>query len=271
MSHYQIKRLWNATVPILRTNLVATQIVNASFNQALTQVAVGAFDNFTIGGSAHKNNSTAKRRRRKQSRSDSTNDDMLSELTPANQTPNDNFFEYQRTHGYRLAFASISSCKSVQHLEQEICYDASIHYLQKAFNTNEATTRLSSMSGEVSIDLWAAVQRGKRAHHAFHVHEGAIVSGVYYSACPEGCAPLVLRKPIANRESIDNATKDKDDVSIHPKEGDLILFPPWLEHGVPKQANETTSAAASDMPRVSWAFNMTARAVGIDNHWDIIL
>ena len=155
--------------------------------------------------------------------------------------------------------------------------DAIAHYLMQVSDGNNSplakpiATQLTSSGVGLSIDMWAAVQRGTGAHHAYHVHEGAIVSGVYYSSCPPGCAPLVLRPP-SNAEENENANRppsengaEEEDVTIHPKEGQLVLFPPWVWHGVPESGSEK----AGSEPRVSWAFNLTGRLAGIGDAWSI--
>ena len=84
----------------------------------------------------------------------------------------------------------------------------------------------------INIDVWASVQPGYGARHGDHVHEGAIVSGVYYAAVPDGSAPLVFRKPVvdgagfgvadgeggrqSNRER--EGEKNEDDFVLNPKE-----------------------------------------------------
>lgn len=44
--------------------------------------------------------------------------------------------------------------------------------------TSSIIHELQPGSPELTIDLWAAVQRGDGSHHKFHVHEDAVVSGV---------------------------------------------------------------------------------------------
>jgi len=58
-----------------------------------------------------------------------------------------------------------------------------------------------------------------------------------------------------------------EDVIIQPNNGQLILFPPWLKHGVPM----TTNGQKIDpsLARVSWAFNLTARLAYIGDAWDV--
>ena len=94
---------------------------------------------------------------------------------------------------------------------------------------------------------------------------------MYYAAVPSGSAPLVLRKP--NHEDTQTEEPQIDepsDVVLAPTEGDLVLFPPWVEHGVPlaeEQQQQHTDSV--NLPRVSFAFNVTgALALGNDP-WNV--
>jgi uncharacterized protein (TIGR02466 family) len=117
--------------------------------------------------------------------------------------------------------------------------------------------------------MWSAVQRGKGAYHQDHVHEGVLVSGVYYAAVPDGSAPLVLRRPVDVHgngfvaEGHDD--DDDDDFILQPSEGQLVIFPPWLLHGVPLSSNNEES---SGLPRVSFAFNLNG-AYARGDPWDV--
>lgn len=251
-------------MPVLSTNLVEAGVVDASFNDELTQVAVAAFHDFTSRSGKQETSSdgSMKRRRRRQSKSTNKESIHLDYATSVKSTANDVFFEYQRTHGYKLAMPSIANCIQVHKLEDEF-FNASFNYLQEVSPTRIAE-QLGASSGEFSIDLWAAIQKGKGAHHALHVHEGAVLSGVYYSSCFEGCAPLVLRRPLVKSNGCIDAIINQDDVVIEPVEGMLVLFPPWLEHGVPE------ATTALDEPRVSWPFNLNARLAFVGNPWEVI-
>lgn len=318
MSAYQIHRLWGGTVPILSTNLAEAGLVGAAtFNSTLTQAAVEAFDNFTNAPSPSKREEDAapgRGRRRTRTRTTSmikTPDPippraspLASDGAPCGQatTPNDDFFEFQRTRGYRLATPSISDCESALQLQEQHIAAAVGHYLHQFTTTTTLGNNDSSSCGMaksiadelrtsgagLSIDMWAAVQRGRGAYHADHVHEGAIVSGVYYSSCPLGCAPLVLRKPTTTQQPLDDAidetandkeecVEEQDDVIIQPREGQLVLFPPWVSHGVPGINTEKIMSAEEkknvdldlDLPRVSWAFNLTGRLASIGDPWSV--
>lgn len=262
-----IRRLWNGTVPILSTNLINAGIVDVSFNIKLTQAAIAAVYEFegekpSLFKPTVDDTGGSRRRRRKQTSPINESPMDLDNAHEARSTSNNNFFEHQRLHGYKFAFPSIANCEQVQQLEEEF-FHASINYL-KALDSSKIANQLENDGGEFSIDLWAAIQRGKGAHHAFHVHEGAVISGVYYSACPLGCAPLVLRRPTDCTHASDSLEIREDDQILQPKEGDLVLFPPWLEHGVPHAAGED-----HDKTRVSWPFNLNARLAIIGNPWDI--
>ena len=118
--------------------------------------------------------------------------------------------------------------------------------------------------------LYPLVTKG--AYHADHVHEGVLISGVYYAAVPCGSAPLVLRRPKPDETRTDEVqtmqTEEKTDVILSPEEGNLVLFPPWVEHGVPV-AKEQQVDVSNNLSRVSFAFNVTgALALGNDP-WNI--
>eukprot|EP00984_Skeletonema_dohrnii_P017389 scaffold7899_cov84-Skeletonema_dohrnii-CCMP3373.AAC.2 len=298
-SRYQIKRLWNGIAPILTTNLIETGSVEAAANDSLTLAAVTAFDRYTnssltsttaaqdVDASPANNR---RRRRRPSSQAKESAVDLSIEPSTA-PTPNDNFFEYQRRMGYTLDNHQSDNLLR-QQLKEKHIIDAIIFYLQNFHidhddgehnNTNNLPQQrltssiiheLQSDSPELTIDLWAAVQRGDGAHHKFHVHEGAVVSGVYYSNCPLGCAPLVLKRPLLDyhaqnaNNNYDTVERDDDEV-IHPRNGQLVLFPPWLNHGVPLAKEQHCNELSASLPRVSWAFNLNARLAYVGNAWDV--
>lgn len=100
-----------------------------------------------------------------------------------------------------------------------------------------------------------------------------MVSGVYYAAVPDGSAPLVLRKPKYGDEGggrgEDGGLRDDDgDFVVYPREGQLVMFPPWLVHGVPMVREGGDGEDGSlDLPRVSFAFNVCGAYLG--DPWDL--
>ena len=135
--NYQLNRLWggSAAVPILTANILESGIVDRNFNKKLSNAAIGAFDTFTNTTSSTSNNQHDGGRRRRRQRTSAAAPLVNIEITsPPNNsdrstqvTSNDNFFEYQRTRGFRLSTPSISSCDEVKELEE-------IHYWMQLHN-----------------------------------------------------------------------------------------------------------------------------------------
>lgn len=251
------RRLWGIA-PIMVTNLVDAGLVDARFNAALTKAAVQAFDDFlqttkSPDGGPHQSG----RRRRRVQPEHHQQQHQQAQGEEGQLTQNDAFFVHQRTRGYRLATPAISSCVEAETLQEDFITNNVLAYLE-ALAANKAAMMVRSEL--LSIDMWAAVQRGPGAYHKDHVHEGVVVSGVYYAAVPPESAPLLLKQPedMTNRDSDDD---DNNVVTIQPKEGQLILFPPWVLHGVPP------SSDSPEEPRVSFAFNLSGPYVG--DAWDV--
>lgn len=297
-ARYTIRRLWDA-VPVLTTNLLETGLVDQNFNDSLTRSALKAFDIYI---STHHHDrkvshglpffqdnspppSELRRKRRtgnrllrhgRSSRSLDPADTMGGSLAAAAAaaadpdrnapTSNDNFFEHQRTRGYRMATEPIANCQCARRLQEDLLVDAAASYLREGAEAQVLADRMllgdgvTSSGGELSVDMWVSVQRGVGAHHGYHVHDGALVSGVYYAAVPPGSAPLCLRRP----EEITGSANG--DVVIDPTEGQLILFPPWIKHGVPP--SQDASHTKSNLPRVSFALNVTDK-FGYGDPWDV--
>ena len=109
------------------------------------------------------------------------------------------------------------------------------------------------------VGMWANVNRYKD-YNVSHVHPQCDWSGVYYVKTPENCGLLCFADPrkisILQRNELyqnEEAGKpfppdNKDDVGRVPKEGELIIFPAYLEHQV--LPNRT------DEPRISISFNI---------------
>lgn len=303
-SRYQINRLWDGIAPILTTNLIEAGVIGAAANEQLTLAAVTSFDRYTKSSltspaaaaaqDIDSSSSTNKRRRRRRQsfQDEQSSADIFTQTTKSSAavpTLNDNFFEYQRRMGYTLNNNQSDDDPLCQQLKETHIIDAIIFYLQHFHVDNDnlpsqqrlassIVHELQSDSPGITIDLWATVQRVEGSHHKYHVHE-AVVSGVYYSNCPLGCAPLVLRRPLLdcgnnldyNAQNIDDGVVERDDdKEIHPRNGQLVLFPPWLQHGVPlAKGPQQCDESSNLLPRVSWAFNLNARLAYVGNAWDV--
>lgn len=241
-------------------NLLELGLVDKAFNQSLTQAAVSAFDRYVM---AQQHNSTTASgtatnsggRRRRKLKGDHSQPITTIKLDPDKPTPNDQFFEHQKSRGYSVMDDNSSSHPEMMDvLRDSILMDASSVYLKECGAPENLLQQLGVL---YSIDAWAAVQHGQGAYHRDHVHEDVLVSGVYYASVPEGSAPLVLQRP----RECDTA---EESVVVSPQAGQLIIFPPWLWHGVPLAEDSNMSP---QQPRVSFAFNLSGPYAG--DPWEI--
>jgi len=318
--------LWKLA-PVATTNLLDCGIIDPCFNRSLERAAVSSFEDYKEkrrGASSGETRNESKasdvvgRRKRqlqipnvtcpkKILKAGSFEPSTNSQKSCEGATDNDYFFEYQRINGYRLKpqhhgaenDGDTSACEELEILRTHIvpaaaalylrrmshnCSDKKTHILKKVIEDLEMRETAGLM---LDVDIWATVQRGSGARHPDHIHEGAIVSGVFYANVPRGSAPLALRRPqlsavrtenIATRSDNENRIisnkhsnpleemtgfellNDQGDMLFHPKEGQIIIFPPWLYHGVPSVEDniiQRNSNDATSGERVSFAFNIT--------------
>ena len=317
--------LWNVA-PISITNVVEMGAVDASFSKSIARTAIAAFDEYvttrrgrqipksvgSVDASSEEAtlslNRTRRRRRTINTRASRGDESIATAGTAAAArygenatTDNDHFFEYQRIRGYHLSTETMTNSPDIDRLRSDIIPSFAASYLRnERFPRTTHALAQSLLEGssanllsQFSVDIWAAIQRGDGAHHPDHVHDGAVLSGVYYAAIPEGSAPLCLRRPVdavacsladavgtladaSNNERQDEKRiqqNDNGDVLFWPREGDLILFPPWLYHGVPmadsnfgahtantssaSRSSSSLSPKRNNAARVSLAFNIT--------------
>jgi uncharacterized protein (TIGR02466 family) len=86
--------------------------------------------------------------------------------------------------------------------------------------------------------------------NVLHVHANVLLSGTYYIKVPEGSGAIRFRDPrpgVVLSPFIDGGINTCKDIVLNPKEGQLVVFPNWLDHAV--DVNEGTE------PRISVAMN----------------
>jgi len=86
-----------------------------------------------------------------------------------------------------------------------------------------------------------------------HLHDGCLLSGVFYLQVPQGSGDLVFRDPrpgVLNSYLKGNGANAYSDVRLTPETGLVALFPSWLEHYVEPHG--------SDVPRIAISFNALA-------------
>jgi uncharacterized protein (TIGR02466 family) len=86
-----------------------------------------------------------------------------------------------------------------------------------------------------------------------HVHPHVLLVGSYYIRTPEGGGPVVFRDPrpgVVLTARPGKGVHCVTNTTLRPKEGQLVIFPHWLDHRVePNEASE---------PRISIAINALA-------------
>mmetsp|Transcript_9628 Transcript_9628/g.14491 ORF Transcript_9628/g.14491 Transcript_9628/m.14491 type:complete len:269 (-) Transcript_9628:1501-2307(-) len=254
-----IQRLWS-TVPIFSRNLIKCGIITSSTNEKISQDSVATFENYC----SSKNHATGietsqslpstrsrrtRNRRARESSPQTSNLELCRDEQGKGLTINDYFFEHQRVNGYINGTPILSQSQDVHALSNIISLQVE-KYLETFGGGASELTQLMH-SGIISLDMWVAIQQGNGAYHKDHVHEGVLLSGVYYSSIPEGSSPLVFHKPKIHSDEDGNEEIETNEVHIlEPEEGQIVVFPPWLLHGVPPTEKQ-------NKPRISLAFNLS--------------
>jgi uncharacterized protein (TIGR02466 family) len=159
------------------------------------------------------------------------NADSLSDTDFEANGVNQVFFEWQTQGGWNL----IKQDKDVQYLIKFF------HFATDTYLANIGKTREEVVNRKKDIHAWATVNQGCIGHLQ-HTHPNHLVSGVFYVSMPKRAGPILFRDPRGPLQPFD------DYITIHPKVGELLLFPSWLPHEV--------TATPDDEPRISIAFNM---------------
>jgi len=99
--------------------------------------------------------------------------------------------------------------------------------------------------------LWINIMP-QNCNHAWHIHPLSVISGTLYLQLPKSNAPIRFEDPrlgfFMNRPQVKSkAESDPNFYTIHPNEGDIVLFESWLKHEVPMHCDEE--------PRISLSFN----------------
>jgi uncharacterized protein (TIGR02466 family) len=99
------------------------------------------------------------------------------------------------------------------------------------------------------LQSWANIH-DRGGFNFAHIHDGCLLSGVFYLRVPGGSGNLVFRDPrpgVANSFAKGSAPNACKDIQLRPEAGLIVLFPHWLEHFVEVHSDDT--------PRVAIGFN----------------
>jgi len=105
--------------------------------------------------------------------------------------------------------------------------------------------------GDLPFQLESWVNLHDRGGFNFlHIHDGTLLSGVFYLQVPSGSGDLVFRDPrpgVLNASFKGSDVNGHSDVHLRPETGLVVIFPSWLEHYVEPHEN--------DIVRISISFN----------------
>jgi len=91
-------------------------------------------------------------------------------------------------------------------------------------------------------DCWGAIYN-EGNYTIRHNHWPHLWSFVYYVRCSENCAPLVLDGMVTQSGRMSN--------HLYPSEGDMIMFPGWVNHSVPKHESKNDRVVIAG--NLSWS------------------
>ena len=96
-------------------------------------------------------------------------------------------------------------------------------------------------------------QMFKGDRHGRHCHPGSLLSGVFYLTAPKGSAEIMFYNPIPAKDILNipkkvDSEKNRNDFTVKPKEGTLLIWESWLHHEV--LYNNSTD------PRTTVVFNI---------------
>jgi len=93
-------------------------------------------------------------------------------------------------------------------------------------NKSSDTNDLYHKSQPHIENMWGAIYKGNGVDHTVpHRHLPFFCAFCYYVEAPTNCAPLVFPNTFGKYK-------------IHPEQGDLIMFPAYLMHSVPKAVHD---------------------------------
>ena len=157
--------------------------------------------------------------------------------------------EKQYANGYTSYFTQkkLHSDKAFKNLLQFIRKVANDYAKKQYWDLDNHTLELKG--------FWCNVN-GKNNHHPDHIHAHSQIRGVIYLQCNEDSPAITLKDPRAIRwHSVppvkQNRPENSTYAAITPGVGKLLMFPSWLEHGVPINT--------SDEDRISMSFNFDLR------------
>lgn len=219
--------LW--TTPVWSINAIDAGFLDESLNDRLVQVAASGYAEFA----------------RQQTRLEERLRDDICWLNNA-------FFEWQQLQYHsKGGWPDLYGCDD---------FPRFIALLNRGVSCMSEAGALPRSVQRAALDVnawqvWCALHHDG-VSHAAHTHVDVLLSGTYYAQVPEAsAAPLELYGPAdwAAEERDKNASQPV--WQFQPRRGDLVLFPPWVSHGVPASSC-SIGRAGTGAVRTSFSFNL---------------
>ena len=126
-------------------------------------------------------------------------------------------------------------------------------YLARFF-LNDSNEKTHCMTPEF-IETWGALYN-KDDYTVPHVHEPCKLSWIYYVKVSENTAPLYIHQIV-------NEKGKREVFQIPPKVSDLVMFPSWTPHSVPKQKIDEERICVAGNVNLTWDKKDKRRDVAI--------
>lgn len=137
-------------------------------------------------------------------------------------------------------------------LENRI-YEALNKYLSyvnwSALVENDPVVPKKNGSEFIIMNSWINIAK-MGVKHDYHTHPGYLIAGVYYFRVSEKQSGINFNNPnlMMYNCNFPEGNLSPQSIELIPNDGDIILFPAWLQHG--------THENESDEERISIAFNI---------------
>ncbi len=112
-----------------------------------------------------------------------------------------------------------------------------------------AFTQMGQQGRSFAVESWINIH-DRGGFNFLHMHDGTLLSGVFYLQAPSGSGHLIFRDPrpgVLNTPLKGEGANANREILLAPAAGLVALFPHWLEHYVEPHGNDT--------PRIAISFN----------------
>lgn len=114
---------------------------------------------------------------------------------------------------------------------------------------DHAFAQMGQQGRSFALESWINIH-DRGGFNFLHLHDGTLLSGVFYLQAPPGSGRLTFRDPrpgVLNSPFKGEGANAEKEVQLVPAAGLVALFPHWLEHHVEPHGNDT--------PRIAISFN----------------